>query len=276
MRKNIGVVLVLLGCLGWASGASAQDKKAAPAEDAAALAQKIQNPLATLVSLPLQGNYNLGSGPYERTIFNLNVQPVIPYKLNEDLNLITRTIVPLNSVPVGATDSVFGMGDTSFSMFLSPNSDGAVTWGVGPVFSIPTASNPQVLGSSKLSLGPTGVVFVSMGKWTFGAVGSNTWSIAGSSDRESVNFFYAQWFVNYNFGKGWAVGTAPIVTANWKADPGNKWTVPWGLQVSKLTHFGSRPVNLLLGYYKNSEQPDGAADSQIRFQLNLLFPQRPR
>jgi hypothetical protein len=275
MRKNIGVVLVLLGCLGWASGASAQDKKAAPADDAAALAQKIQNPLATLVSLPLQGNYNLGSGPYERTIFNLNVQPVIPYKLNEDLNLITRTIVPLNSVPVGPTDSVFGMGDTSLSLFASPNSSGDVTWGVGPIFTIPTASNPQVLGSSKLSLGPTGVVFVSMGKWTFGAVGSNTWSIAGSSDRESVNFFYAQWFVNYNFGKGWAVGSAPIITANWKGDPGSKWTVPWGLQVSKLTHFGSRPVNLLLGYYKNSEHPDGAADSQIRFQLNLLFPQRP-
>jgi hypothetical protein len=276
MRKRVEVLVAVLGCLAWAVGASAQDKEAGGGADAAALAKTIQNPLATLVSLPLQFNYNLGMGPYDRTFLNLNVQPVVPYELNEEWNLITRTIVPLNSVPVGATDSVFGFGDTNLSLFFSPNSTGAVTWGVGPAFTIPTASNPQALGTSKLSLGPTGVVFISMGKWTFGAVASNSWSIAGNSEREDVNLFYAQWFVNYNFGKGWAVGTAPIVTANWKADPGNKWTVPWGVQISKVTHFGSRPVNLLLGYYENSENPAGAADSQVRFQLNLLFPQRPR
>ena len=92
-------------------------------EDNAALAQKIQNPLATLVSLPLQANYNLGFGPYERTFYNLNVQPVIPYNMG-DWNVITRTIIPVNSVPIGETDSVFGIGDTSFSLFFSPASSG--------------------------------------------------------------------------------------------------------------------------------------------------------
>jgi hypothetical protein len=244
-------------------------------EDNAALAQKIQNPLATLVSLPLQANYNLGFGPYERTFYNLNVQPVIPYNMG-DWNVITRTIIPVNSVPIGETDSVFGIGDTSFSLFFSPASSGAVTWGVGPVFSVPTASNPEILGADKLSLGPTGVIFASVGKWTMGAVASNVWSVAGSDDREDVNFFFAQWFLNFNIGKGWAIGTAPIVTANWQAESGNRWTVPWGLQISKVSRFGGRPVNLLLGYYRNSTHPEGGADSQVRFQLNLLFPQKPR
>jgi len=98
--------------------------------------------------------------------------------------------------------------------------------------------------------GPTGVIFYGTGNWTLGAVASNVWSVAGESDREDVNFFFAQWFVNYNFGKGVALGTAPIITCDWEADSGNQCTIPWGLQVSKVTHFGSQPVNLLLGYYR--------------------------
>jgi hypothetical protein len=121
-------------------------------------------------------------------------------------------------------------------------------------------------------VGPTGVLFYKTGEWTMGAVASNVWSVAGDSDREDVNFFFAQYFVNYNFGRGWALGTAPIVTADWEADSDNTWTIPWGLQVSKLTRFGSRPVNLLIGHYTNSEHPDGSADEQVRLQVNFLFP----
>lgn len=109
-----------------------------------------------------------------------------------------------------------------------------------------------------------------------GLVASNVWSVAGDSDRDNVNFFFGQYFVNYNLGKGWAVGTAPIVTANWEAESGNQWTVPWGLQASKVTHFGSQPVNLLLGYYENTDHPEGGAESQVRFQVNFMFPQKPK
>jgi hypothetical protein len=264
-KGSIFTVLTLVLC---AATVSAQEK-----DNAANLAQTIQNPLASLVSLPMQANYNLGAGEYDRTLFNLNIQPVIPYQPSEDWNVITRTIVPVNSVPIGETDSVFGIGDTSLSLFFSPAKASSLTWGVGPALTIPTASNPEALGSGKLSLGPTGVVFLSVGKWTMGAVASNVWSVAGDSDREDVNFFFAQWFLNYNFGGGWAVGTAPIVTGNWKAEPGNRWVIPWGVQVSKVTHFGRRPVNILIGYYVNSEHPEGGADKQVRFQLNLLYPQ---
>ncbi len=245
------------------------------AQDADELARQVQNPLATLVTLPLQANFNDGVGEYDRQQFNLNVQPVVPFP-GEKWNVISRTIIPINSVPVGETDSTFGIGDTSLSLFWSPAKADKLVWGVGPAFTLPTASNREVLGSGKLSVGPTGVLFYQVGKWSMGGVVSNVWSVAGDSDREDVNLLVAQYFLNYNFGHGWALGTAPIVTANWEADSDNTWTVPWGLQVSKVTHFGSRPVNLLVGYYTNSEHPLDAAEDQLRMQVNFMFPTKKK
>jgi hypothetical protein len=265
MRHLTGIVaLATLCALALGGPALAQ-------ESAEALAKAAQNPLASLVTLPLQSNYNLGVGPYDRTLYNLNVQPVVPYT-GEDWNVIARTIIPLNSVPRGEVDSTFGVGDTSMTLFFSPAKGGAFTWGVGPVFGLPTASNPEVLGSGRWGLGPSGVVFIQAGKWTMGGVVSNTWSFAGDDDRSDYNRFVAQWFLNYNFGGGWALGTAPIITGDWKADPDQRWTVPWGLQISKVTRLGAQPVNLLLGYYWNSKHPDGGADRQVRFQVNFMFP----
>ena len=274
-------VLALL-CGSAAAQESAATSDTAPGEhdDSADLAKQVQNPLANLVSLPLQFNFNdgvdtggiagedLGGG---RRFFNLNVQPVIPFP-GEKWNVISRTIIPINSVPIDETDSVFGLGDINLSLFWSPAKAAALTWGVGPVFYLPTASNPEILGTGKLSVGPTGVLFYGTGPWTMGGVASNAWSVAGDSDRDEVNFFFAQYFVNYNLGGGWALGTAPIITCDWTVDPGNRWTIPWGAQVSKVTHFGSRPANLLVGYYNNSQHPDGGPESQVRIQVNLLFP----
>jgi hypothetical protein len=275
MRKQTLTVVFVAFCLSALSGsATAQDQDEVAANEA--LAKAVQNPLASLVSLPFQANYNNGVGEYDRTFFNLNIQPVVPFHPNENWNVITRTIIPVNSVPIGETDSVFGIGDTSLSVFLSPAKASSLTWGVGPAINLPSASNPELLGSGKLSLGPTGVVFYGVGKWTMGVVSSNVWSIGGDSDREDVNFFFAQWFVNFNFGGGWALGSAPILTANWKADPGNKWVIPWGLQVSKVSHVGATPINVIIGYYKNSKHPEGGADNQVRVQVNLLYPQKPK
>jgi hypothetical protein len=236
------------------------------------LAKAVQNPLATLMTLPFQANFNNGQGPYERQALNLNIQPVVPFP-GKEWNIISRTIIPVNSVPQGTTDSTFGLGDTNLSIFWSPAKAKKLIWGVGPALLLPTASNPEVLGTDKWSLGPTGVIFYTAGPWSMGAVASNVWSIAGNSDREDVSLLTAQYFVNFNFGKGWAVGTAPIITANWKADSDNRWTIPWGAQVSKVMKFGHRPVNLLLGFYDNTRRPDGAAHNQVRFQLNFLFPE---
>jgi hypothetical protein len=241
----------------------------------AALAKKVQNPIANLATVPFQYNYNLGIGEYDRAGSNLNFQPVVPFP-GEKWNVISRTIIPINSVPVDETESISGFGDVNLSLFWTPAEAAALTWGVGPIFYLPIASNPEVLGTGKFSLGPTGVVFYGAGKWTLGAVASNAWSIAGDGDRDNVNFFFGQYFINFNFGKGWAMGTAPIITGDWTAPSGQGWTVPFGLQVSKVTHLGSRPANLLVGYYSNVEHPSGAAESQVRIQVNLLYPQAPK
>jgi hypothetical protein len=237
----------------------------------AELAKTVQNPIANLVSVPFQYNSNLGIGAFDRKSVNLNVQPVIPFP-GEKWNVITRTIIPINSVPVGEDGSVFGFGDISLSLFWSPAKASALTWGLGPAFSLPTASNAEVLGTGKFSIGPTGVLFYGVGHFTMGGVASNTWSVAGDDDRDNVNFFFAQWFVNYNLGSGWALGTAPIITGDWTAPSDNAWVVPFGLQISKIEMLGKRPANLLIGYYSNVVHPDGAADSQVRLQVNLLYP----
>ena len=265
MRKRTTVVMLAIGCwLALGGAAAAQD-------DASDLAKAAQNPLASLVSLPLQFNFNQGVGPHDRTNLNLNVQPVIPFP-GEKWNVIARTIMPVKSVPLGATESEFGIGDTTMQLFFSPAKASKLTWGIGPIFGLPTASNPQILGSEQWSLGPSAVLFYSVGKWTMGGVASNLWSVAGAGDRADVNLLTAQVFCNYNLGSGWAVGTAPIFSANWQADSGNQWTIPWGLQISKVTRFGSQPVNLVAGYYDNSEHPEGGPDSKVFFQMNLMFP----
>jgi len=271
LKKWIQPLSLVLGCclvLGGAAMAKESDNDDTSAD---ALAKAAQNPLAALVSVPMQFNFNNGAGPYGRKLFNLNIQPVVPIQ-GEKWNIITRTIIPVNSVPVGETGSVFGLGDTTLSLFASPAKAGTVIWGVGPIAGLPTASNPEVLGSGKWGLGPTGVILVQAGKWTVGGLASNLWSVAGDGHRDDYNLFTAQYFVNYNFGHGWALGTAPILTADWKADSDNRWTIPWGLQVSKVTHIGSQPVNLMLGYYDNSEHPEGAATSKVIFQVNFMFP----
>ena len=244
-------------------------------DDTEALAKAAQNPLASMISFPLQTNWNDGFGEYDRTLFNLNVQPVIPFP-GEKWNVITRTIIPINSVPLGEFESAFGIGDTSFSAFWSPAKASSLTWGIGPAISIPTSSNPEVLGTGKWSAGPTGVLFYGVGKWTMGFVASNTWSFAGEDQREDVNFFFAQWFINFNFGGGLALGTAPIITCDWKYEPSgdddDQCTIPLGLQISKVMRIGSQPINLLLGYYENVKHPAGGATDQVRLQVNFMFP----
>lgn len=271
-------VAFVLGLTSPALAQVTQESKEAQqlqAQDQAALAKTAQNPLATIVTFPFQFNFNNGVGPFERRQTTLNIQPVIPFAAG-DLTIIARTIIPYLSIPVGTTDALTGFGDWSLSLFVSPEPTGDLSWGVGPAFVLPTATNPAALGSGKLSVGPTAVLFWGPGNWTLGFVVNNVWSILGDSDRESVSKFFAQWFLNYNFGGGWALGTAPIVTADWKAPSGEQWVFPLGLQLSKVLKFGTMPANVLVGYYSNVEHPDGGADEQIRVQVNLMFPQKPK
>jgi hypothetical protein len=241
-------------------------------QDETALAKKTQNPVADLISVPFQNNFNFGAGTNDATIYVLNVQPVIPLKLTEDWNLITRIITPIINQPslFPGVESAFGLGDLNPSFFLSPAKPGALIWGVGPTFTLPTATD-SLLGSGKYSMGPAAVVLTIQGPWVFGALVNQQWSFAGWRDQD-VSQLLIQPFVNDNFEHGWYLTSVPIITANWEASSGNQWTVPVGGGGGKLFTLDKLPINTQLQAFDNVERPDFAADWQLRFQLPFLFP----
>ncbi|MGC1998368.1 MAG: hypothetical protein WA658_00835, partial [Candidatus Acidiferrales bacterium] len=206
----------------------------AAATNAEELRKESQNPVASLISVPIQDNWNFNIGPSDRTQNVLNIQPVIPLSLSKNWNLIVRWITPIIYQPLPVTQAsgppvqttgVYGLGDMNPSFFLVPKKS-KIIWGIGPSLVLPTATNTTYLGQGKLSVGPSAVVLVQPKHWTIGALANNVWSVAGHSDidKPAVNQFLLQWFVNYNMKKGWYLTTSPIITANWRATDGNVWT----------------------------------------------------
>jgi hypothetical protein len=248
----------------------------AAAQDTEALAKAAQNPISSMISLPFQWNSNFEVGPLEEPQHVLNVQPVYPLSLNDDWNLITRTIIPLISQPAfGQGQSrESGIGDIQFSAFFSPNeatSSGWI-WGAGPIVQLNTASDDR-LGQGAWGLGASGVALKISGQWVYGGLLNNVWSVSVDTGRANVNQLLFQPFVNYNFADhpGRYLTFAPVVTANWEADS-DKWVVPLGLGIGQITRFGKQPVNLQASFYYNVERPDQAARYQVRLQMQLMFP----
>jgi hypothetical protein len=249
---------------------------AAQENDVASLAKAAQNPIADMISLPFQLNMNYDTGPLGETQYLLNIQPVYPFNLNDEWNLITRTIVPVLSQPAFAPgqDREFGLGDIQFSAFFSPSKpvDGWV-WGVGAIGQFNTATDDR-LGQGVWGLGPTAVA-LHLGKtWVYGALINNVWSVSRDDGRPAVNQMLLQPFINYNFpnAPGRFLSFSPIITANWKAESGQQWTIPLGLGIGQILKIGQQPINVLAGYYYNVERPDGGSRYQVRLQLQLLFP----
>lgn len=277
-RKNtIYISLIFLLVLLAASPATAYkgDGIVEPGEtEADELRRAAQNPMAELISVPIQNNTNFNFGPLEKTQNVTNIQPVIPFKLNDDWLLISRTIVPLINQPefFKGQDSKFGLGDINQSLFLGPSRPDKFIWGVGPIFLFPTASDER-LGTEKWGAGPAAVVLTMRAPWVFGILGQNIWSFAGDGDRDDVNQMLVQYFVNYNLPNGWYLTSSPIITANWEADSDNTWTVPFGGGFGRLFRIGKLPVNTQVQAYYNVEKPDDLGpDWTLRFQVQFLFP----
>ena len=241
-----------------------------------ALRKAAQNPIASLISVPVQNNSNFGVSPGYRTQDVLNIQPVIPLHVSKDWNLIVRWVTPIVWQPLPSQASapetgVYGFGDMQPSFFLSPKKTGKVIWGAGTIVQLPTATN-RYLGQGKLGLGPTVVLLVQPGRFTLGMIGNNVWSVAGGGTRPPVNQFLMQYFVNYNLSKGWYLTTSPILTANWKANGGNRWTVPFGGGAGRIMKLGFQPVNLSATFYGNAVHPAGTSSWGMRLQIAFLFP----
>ena len=248
--------------------ATAQDSGATEA-----LAEQAQNPIANLISVPFQNNTTLGMGPKEDQTLNvLNIQPVVPFRLNEDLTLVTRTILPVLSQPAAVGGNNNGIGDLNPTFFLVPKLPGRWTVGFGPTLVLPTASRDE-LGSGQWGMGPAAVAVYTRGPWVAGGLLNQIWSVPGDSDRRSLNQFLLQPFVNYNLANGWYLVSSPIITANWQASS-DRWLVPVGGGVGRVFQVGSQPVNASLQAYANLAKPDLFGDVTIRAQIQLLFPTR--
>ena len=243
------------------------------AQDDSDLAKKTQNPVADIISVPFENNINFGTGPHHDVQYILNIQPVIPFRLTDEWNLISRTIAPLVYQPelapgVGET---FGLGDIQQSFFLSPAKPGAVIWGAGVVLQFPTASD-DTLGQGKWGIGPTLAALTIQGPWVIGTLINNVWSYAGDRDRKAVNQMLLQPFVNYNLPGGWYVNSVPKITADWEAHRSDRWTVPIGGGVGKILRIGQLPLDAQLGAYYTVVRPDNGPQWALRAQLQFVFP----
>jgi hypothetical protein len=244
-----------------------------PSEDED-LAKKSQNPIADLVSLPFQSNTNFNSGPFNRAQEVLNIQPVVPLHINADWSLIARTIIPVVSQPNPILNSnTNGIGDITEELFFTPAHPGALIWGLGPVFTVPSATDP-FLGTGRALLGPTAVALVTPGHWVIGILVNNQWSIGGNALRQNVNEFLAQPFINYNMAHGWYITSSPVITANWLAPSDERWVVPIGGGFGRIFKIGDQPVSANIAGYYNVVHPTGTSNWQLRAELTLLFPER--
>jgi hypothetical protein len=287
MRSNRGVVVTLAALLLSLAPLFAQDtpvgvpgtqvateQTPVAAAGTDALRKAAQNPIASLISVPVQNNSSFNIEPDNRTQDVLNIQPVIPARVSENWNLITRVITPIIYQPTVSqpiNQGAYGFGDLNPSFFLSPAKPGKLIWGAGTSIVLPTATNP-VLGQGKWSMGPSVVLLAQPAKWTLGVLVNNVFSFAGQSRRADVNQMVFQYFINYNLKHGWYITWQPTLTANWEASNGGRWVVPFGGGVGRIMKLGFQPVSLTAQFYGNGVHPPGASPWNMRLQISFLFP----
>ena len=283
---NSRLPLVVAACCLLASTARAQDESGlnaaasggsgaadAAKTDAAEMAKKLANPIGALISVPFQNNFDWGAGPDgDGFQYKLNLQPIIPFTLNQDWLLISRTILPLVSQQnvVTSTSSQTGLADTLQSFFLSPvkPTRSGWIWGAGPVLLLPTATETE-LGAKKWGAGPTVVVLKQQNGWTFGALANHVWSFAGDSARDEVSSTYLQPFVSFTTKKAMTFTLNTESTYDWLNE---QWTVPLNVMVQQLLKVGKQPVALTVGGRYYADKPEGGPDWGLRLAVILLYP----
>lgn len=258
--------------------------------DAAALAKAAQNPLASVISLPIQWNSNFGMGAEDRTQNVIILQPIVPFSLSTKLTLITRNSFPIVNQPAITGDGpafgpillppgrppedfdrATGLGDYSGNYWLSPSGGGDLTWGLGATLLVPTATKPA-FGADKWGAGPSAVVVWMPGSWVTALIINNTWSFAGNEERADVNQLYAQLVANLNVGNGWYLTSAPVITANWEVESEDRWTVPIGGGAGRIFKIGSLPNDVRISGFGYLAKPTNGPAWSLQVQWKLLFP----
>jgi len=291
LKSHQHAITIIACCVGALSVAA---QEAAP-DQAAELAKKLANPVASLISVPLQSNFDFRIGQSdEGWRYTLNIQPVIPISIGRDWNLIVRTIIPyihqedvfkgsagsfeedIDGVPVEVTPGPRppghvqdGLGDIIQSFFFSPK-EPVAGWilAAGPVFLYPSATD-DLLGSEKWGAGPTGLVLQQKKGWTYGVLFNQIWSFAGEESRRSVNATFLQPFITYITKTKTTFSLNTESTYNWND---SQWTVPLNLSVSQLVRIGKLPMSFAVGGRYYVEGPSGAPEWGLRAVITLLFP----
>jgi len=265
-------ILAALIAVGLTNALFAQDAATDAKAAAAELAKKLQNPIASLISVPIQNNFDFGAGPTgDGFQYKVNVQPVIPISLNENWNAVSRTIIPfVYQEKIFGNSSQSGLSDTVQSVFLSPKdpTQHGWIWGAGPVFMLPTATE-TLLGAGKWGTGPTAVLLKQENGWTYGALANHIWSFAGSSSRPAVNATFLQPFVSYTTKTFTTLTLNSESTYDWSS---SQWTVPVNALVSQLLKVGKQPIQLSLGGRYYAEKAANGPDWGLRFAITFLFP----
>ena len=242
---------------------------AASAQSSDELAKQTQNPVSSLASLPFQGNWDFGLGERDATASLLNVQPVVPFAISSNTNVILRVIMPLTSQPAPDGTRINGLADVVATAFFSPQRLGRIIWGAGPVFHLPAATNAS-LGSEKFGIGPSVVALTQPGEFTIGFLYNQIWSVSGASDRDDIDSLFLQPFLNYNLGGGLSAGVSIEATANFEAE--DEWTAPLLFNISKVTLLGKRPVSFVLAAGPAIAGRESGADWRFRLGATFLFP----
>lgn len=266
--SEISGLLVLL--LIFASAVCGQEE----AVDDDKMVKDSGDPVTSVLNLPVQDNVSFGIGEYDRTMHLIKIQPIrLSLQTGRLYKVRSRSIIPLKYVPDinSATGGVFGLGDIIVTGFFTPSSFGRFVWGVGPVLSLPTATD-KVLGTGKWSAGVS-VVLVTQGKqWLAGAVAFNVWSFAGAEDRPEVNVMQIDPLFRYHLGKRWMLVSSPSFVANWTAPEGEEWIVPIGGGIGRVWLAGGHGWSLEVQAFYNAIHPDTYPfpDWSMLFQVQFI------
>jgi len=264
MKSPIQFLFSFIICISFSSSVFA--------EGAGDLSKASQNPVGDIISLPFENNSNFNTGPNDTYLNVLTVKPVYPVNFGK-WNLINRGIMPIiyQEERFPGEGNKFGTGDLNYQGFISPAKPGKIIWGIGPAIVLPTHSDNR-LGGDKWSMGPAAVALATPGNWVVGVLTQQVWDVAGPSDAADVSSFLLQPFVNYNMKDGWFLTSSPVMTANWEATSGNRFTIPLGGGFGRVFNIGKQPINAFVQAFGYADKPAGGPDWTLRAQWNFLFP----
>lgn len=279
-RFHLVLAAVSLVGTGMQAAASAPDgslqASMAPSHagaDMGDIAQKLNDPTASLISLPFQNNFDWGAGPDgDGFQYKLNVQPVIPINLNDDWKIIWRTILPfITQEDVIGTSDQTGLDDLNTTIWFSPQkkSEGQPTIGIGPILQFPTATD-DLLGSEKWAIGPSAIFLRQAHGWTAGILANHLWSVAGEEDRQELSVTFIQPFVSYTTPKHTTFGVNSESGYDWENE---QWTIPLNVFITQLVKIGGMPVSFQLGARYYADAPEEGPEWGLRFSATLVFPE---